>query len=312
MMKPNRLTLSLALLALFAGIAHSQQAPASLNQGAAPASYSDTAEGLRSLLSDARAAAKTTDTGKLVSFVTDMDIPDYNRWFTRTYGKEKGRSWAEPYGRNLDQNHAKMRDLLTKFAAEEGDILTRRVNDAPQGGTGGFEWGLVHAAKHPLRIYHAEWRATAGSDKGPEFIGFFMFIDGKFRWDSNIAVVSTVRVPVTEAPPPENSSRDAADSAGEEVFRPGRDGVGYASCLYCPNPGMTPAAKDAKVQGVVLLQIVIGSDGRARDIQIIRKLGYGLDESAVQAVQGWRFKPALKNGDPVAVSTDIEVAFRSH
>jgi len=98
---------------------------------------------------------------------------------------------------------------------------------------------------------------------------------------------------------------------GGGVFRPGTGGVGYPSCLYCPRPSYSDEARKAKYQGTVLLQAVITPDGRGIEIQVVKGLGLGLDEKAVEAVKGWRFKPAVgPDGKPVATLVPIEVTFR--
>ena len=98
---------------------------------------------------------------------------------------------------------------------------------------------------------------------------------------------------------------------GGGVFRPGVGGVGYPTCLYCPKPQYSDEARKAKYQGVVLLEAVVTPDGRGIQIQVVKGLGLGLDEQAVEAVKGWRFKPASgPDGKPVATLTEIEVTFR--
>ena len=96
-----------------------------------------------------------------------------------------------------------------------------------------------------------------------------------------------------------------------EPRRPGRDGVGYPECVYCPTPSFSEEARKSKLQGSVTLHIVVGTDGRATNIRVMRGLGMGLDERAVDAVRGWRFKPALgPRGKPVPTEVLIEVTFR--
>jgi TonB family protein len=60
----------------------------------------------------------------------------------------------------------------------------------------------------------------------------------------------------------------------------------------------------------VLLSLEVGADGLAHNIQVVRGLGLGLDEKAVEAVQQWTFKPGMKDGEPVPVRASIEVNFR--
>ena len=98
---------------------------------------------------------------------------------------------------------------------------------------------------------------------------------------------------------------------GGGAFRPGTGGVGYPSCMYCPEPQYSEDARKAKFQGIVVLQVIIQPDGHATNIQVVKGAGLGLDEKAIEAVRTWRFKPAIgPNGTPVATITPIEVNFR--
>ncbi|MBZ5544541.1 MAG: M56 family metallopeptidase [Acidobacteriia bacterium] len=81
--------------------------------------------------------------------------------------------------------------------------------------------------------------------------------------------------------------------------------------IFKPEPTYTQEAKDAKLQGTVILRVTIGADGNVSHVKVVSPpLGKGLDEKAVEAVQTWRFKPATKAGKPVAVKSDIEINFR--
>lgn len=79
---------------------------------------------------------------------------------------------------------------------------------------------------------------------------------------------------------------------------------------YSPDPEYSSAALQAHVDGIVALSIVVGTDGKPRDIKVVRSPGYGLDEKAIEAVREWRFQPASKDGKPVAVSIMVQVQFR--
>jgi periplasmic protein TonB len=96
---------------------------------------------------------------------------------------------------------------------------------------------------------------------------------------------------------------------GGGVFKVG-GGVSAPKTIYEPEPEYSEEARKAKYQGVVVLWVVIGPDGRPRDMRVQRSLGMGLDEKAMEAVKQWRFEPAKKDGQPVAVQVNIEVNFR--
>ncbi len=96
---------------------------------------------------------------------------------------------------------------------------------------------------------------------------------------------------------------------GGGVFRVG-GGVSAPKAMYAPDPEYSEEARKAKYQGTCVLWLVVGSDGRPRDIRIARSLGLGLDEKAIEAVKQWKFEPAMKDGRPVAVQINVEVDFR--
>lgn len=84
-----------------------------------------------------------------------------------------------------------------------------------------------------------------------------------------------------------------------------------------PIPISTPAAsfsaeaRSKGIQGVVLLRLIVNAQGIPQNIQVVRPLGHGLDEAAVDAVKRYRFRPAMKDGNqPVPVMLTIEVNFR--
>jgi TonB family protein len=93
---------------------------------------------------------------------------------------------------------------------------------------------------------------------------------------------------------------------GGGVFRVG-GGVLAPRPLSTPDPQYTDQARKAKVEGTCVL---VGPDGKPRDIRVQRGIGMGLDQKAIEAVQQWRFDPATKDGRPVAVQISVEVSFK--
>jgi protein TonB len=91
-------------------------------------------------------------------------------------------------------------------------------------------------------------------------------------------------------------------------YRPGGTGP---TCAYCPDPQYTDEAREAKLQGKVTLQVLVGADGRAAQIRIVQGIGLGLDERAAQAIRGWKFVPAQDAGRrPVPSWITVEAIFR--
>ncbi|HLY19846.1 MAG TPA: energy transducer TonB [Bryobacteraceae bacterium] len=96
---------------------------------------------------------------------------------------------------------------------------------------------------------------------------------------------------------------------GGGVFRVG-GGVTAPVPLYRPEPEYSEEARKAKYQGTVVLTAVVDASGKPRDLKVVRSLGLGLDEKALEAVEKWKFRPGYKDGKPVAVACSIEVNFR--
>ncbi|HEY1219228.1 MAG: energy transducer TonB [Bryobacteraceae bacterium] len=96
---------------------------------------------------------------------------------------------------------------------------------------------------------------------------------------------------------------------GGGVYKVG-NGVTAPVLLYKKEPEYSEEARKAKYQGTVVLEIYVDASGRAVNPRILRSLGLGLDEKAVEAVRMWKFKPGYKDGKPVTVSAQIEVNFR--
>ena len=95
------------------------------------------------------------------------------------------------------------------------------------------------------------------------------------EWEAVMASRLWARAMVPATLALEDTAAGAAASS-----KPGYNGVGYPTCVYCPDAKYPEEARKAKSQGVVQLQIVVSPDGRATDIQVVRGPGLGLDEQA--------------------------------
>lgn len=74
------------------------------------------------------------------------------------------------------------------------------------------------------------------------------------------------------------------------------------------NPVYPPEARDARIQGVVIMEAIIGEDGRVRDTRVLRSIP-ALDAAALDAVRQWEYQPTLMNGAPVPIVMTVTVQF---
>ncbi len=98
-------------------------------------------------------------------------------------------------------------------------------------------------------------------------------------------------------------------NVGGGVYKIG-GGVSAPSLVFKVEPEYSEEARKAKFQGTVVLYVEVDENGKPRNLRVVRPLGLGLDEKAIEAVQKWRFRPGYKDGKPVAVAATIEVNFR--
>ena len=103
-------------------------------------------------------------------------------------------------------------------------------------------------------------------------------------------------IPMRKVPSPARDSARPYDRAPVLIFK--------------KEPEYSEAARKAKYQGTVLLDMDVDDSGLPVNVRVARSLGLGLDEQAIDAVKLWRFRPATKGGKPIAAQTQVEVIFR--
>jgi TonB family protein len=81
---------------------------------------------------------------------------------------------------------------------------------------------------------------------------------------------------------------------------------------YSPDPQYSKEARQAKIEGTVVLGAIVGVDGHPHDIHVVRYLGHGLDEQAIESLKQWTFEPGTSEGGPVPVLVNVQMNFRLH
>ncbi len=109
-----------------------------------------------------------------------------------------------------------------------------------------------------------------------------------------------------------NGSGLGPGSGGNTGGGPRRIGGGVSApqLIYSVEPEFSEEARKAKVAGNVLVNLWVDQSGNPSHVHVIRGVGMGLDEKAVEAVRQYRFKPAMENGKPVLVELNVEVNFQ--
>jgi periplasmic protein TonB len=100
----------------------------------------------------------------------------------------------------------------------------------------------------------------------------------------------------------------AGGGIGGGVYRTGGGMIGPV-VVHRVDPEYSEEARKARYSGVVIVYMEIDQTGRPRNLKIVKGVGLGLDEKAIEAVSQWRFRPGLKDGSPVVWSGEVECAF---
>jgi TonB family protein len=317
----RRIVVSLLSLAISPLLAHSQGPMTPLPSLAeSPRAYQNSSDGLRWQLQDILNATRDPNRIRLESLVRQMEIPNSKEWFTKVFGREMGETWAGTYEGNLDEMEKNFQDVLTQLAGEDGEFLTRIVNDGPAPARK-IEAAMVKALQRPVDIYFASWKKRGSPpDSKSTAIGYFVFLEGRFRLDSAISsielqpesgtddAVPQTATPARTAGGPSNPSARGMDDG---VYRAGVGGVGYPSCDRCPDPKYTKLARKKKLEGTVALKVIIQADGGITDIQLVKSPAQELTDMAIEAVKKWHMNPARRaDGESVPVVVPVEVTFR--
>lgn len=104
---------------------------------------------------------------------------------------------------------------------------------------------------------------------------------------------------IPEGPPP--SEPEGPIHVGGDVQAPVK--------THAPPPQYTEIARKARIQGVVIVQAIIDKQGNVTKAKVLKGLPMGLDQAALDAIEGWKFEPATLNGKPVDVYYNLTVNF---
>jgi TonB family protein len=138
-------------------------------------------------------------------------------------------------------------------------------------------------------------------------------ISVNFKLDGRVEFSQDIASPEPSNGAPANgqpATATVADSAlPYPVYKVGGD-VKPPKGIYMPDPSYSKNARKAKIQGTVSLGLLINPAGEVGDVEVCKNLEPSLDQQAVETVRGWKFTPATKDGQPVAVHVRVEVTFR--
>jgi TonB family protein len=132
-----------------------------------------------------------------------------------------------------------------------------------------------------------------------------MTYSAKLLWAA-ILVFSTLECANTQT---QSSGPAGSATNGAGVFHV-FGGVSEPHVIYAPKAEYSEEARRQKIEGVCVVILTVGQDGVPRNIRVKQTLRSDLDAKAVEAVEKWRYEPAMKDGKPMSLMTTAEVEFR--
>jgi hypothetical protein len=144
------------------------------------APYPDTAQGLRQELKDMRELARKGRSDQLRAMVMDLEIPDARAWYLANFGTS-GSEAADNYESPLTRSQERLENQMIEFAREDGYFSVKKQDSKKV-----FP-SLIKAHEVFLATWENIWASGEDPDETP--FGYFLFLDGKFRWDSTITWV---------------------------------------------------------------------------------------------------------------------------
>jgi TonB family protein len=317
----SRRSLSACLiLAFFPVLARSQEpiSPSSNSSGFARI-YENSPDGLRWQLQDMLNAAKSNNRARLESLIKETEIPDYPGWFKRMFGQDKGEGRATAYANDLSENEKNLADVMMRLAEEDGEFVVRKIGEVPAPARN-IDGGMDSSLQRRVNIFFASWKqrdSTLGSSSAA--VGYFVFLEGKFGWDSASSVSEIQKLPDSQntdlqmAPSSQLPGEQAIAALRDDqnAFHPGVGGVGYPKCDNHPDAKYTKLARKKQLQGTVTLQGIVRTDGQVADVHVLKSPDPELSKMAVEGVSQWRCEAARGvNGKPVSTIVFVELHFR--
>jgi TonB family protein len=257
------------------------------SENSAPSGYPKSVEGLKNQLEDLFGAVKAENTAKSSQYMQDFAIPNHQEWFLKTFGPSEALRLETKY---------------TQLQPTGLEALQKRVDEAVKSGRTQIEVSVIEkpddtkmrlpqevikSMAQPNAIYIAS-DSKGPSDKSPYSLGDFVYVDGAFRvldWRVMQALSTAPRLRVT---------------IGGNVQK--------AKLINKVDPVYPNEAKDLKIEGTVVLHVILGTDGSV--VRIAVTSGHPLlVQAATDAVKQWRYQPTLLNGEAVEVDTQINAIF---
>jgi TonB family protein len=262
-------------------------------------SYPDTSQGLEKLLGEMMKLTKVNDKQTLAAYVKSLTLPNPDDWFKSAFGDEGPRHAAASAQSRSGIEMAIPPTLANLLKEKKTLIVAHRFEGSCDNAATAKEYPLLLQRQGRVPLYDARF-----SDGATEVLWqYFAYVDGGFRYIGNLSAYPPDLPKKQIAPPGEQSTAEAPETR----IRVGAN-VQAARLIHQEVPKYRREAKDARIQGTVIIRAIIAKDGSIREAHVVEGVCV-LAEPALDAVRKWRYSPTLLLGEPVEVDTTISVVF---
>ena len=304
MNQPRNLLLAAIFLLLASSSIAQNSPPAAPPTPAAPVSaipsYPDTSRGLEKLLGEMMKLAKANDNQTLAAYVKSLALPNPDDWFKSVFGDERGPQYAAASeSSRLGIERAIPPTLADLLQEKKTVIVAHRFEGSCDNAATAKEYPLLLQRQSSAPLYDARF-----SDGATEVIWqYFAYVDGGFRYVGNLSAYPPALPKKQSAAQSGQLTADAPEKRTRVVAN-----VQAAKLIHQEVPKYRQEAKDAHIQGKVIIHAIIAKDGSIREAHVTEGVCL-LAEPALDAVRKWRYSPTLLIGEPVEVDTTITVTF---
>lgn len=254
---------------------------------------------LQRLLSSLQKTVNTTVASKqgadMATQLESLRIPKYRQWFPAMFGADTGTKLAAIYSDTLARSEGRLVDNLLARTQPGGQVTAKLASGGSETQVDEYYQQIDHAIRQSLKrtavFYHLDYEGKSANGGYPFAMsfGYAILIDDSYRllYDNVI--------------------RGLPDLPAVTRVRQGGK-VTAAAVINIVQPVYPMEARRQRVSGTVRLHAIIANDGSVKNLEVVSGDEL-LVQAAIDAVQQWRYRPTMLEGQPVEVDTTIDVTF---
>lgn len=262
--------------------------------------YPDSEPGLKHLMQDALNAAKSNDRTKLEEITNSMVLPSSDDLFSSTFGPVRGKFYAKLYSENNRRIAADLSGIFWELTSGKFGILAvHEFKNQCDFSADQDEYPVLaeRIVPEPFSVV----RFSHGS-LVKEF-RFLAYVNGGFRFLGQLSASAGFVSNTGKAMVHDSASDSSSDTnSGRSVVIP------QPKWVHQVHPEYPMEARNAHIQGTVVVHVIINKDGTIGELHLIRGQ-CPLARAAIEAIKQWRFEPTLLDGKAIQVETEFEVGF---